>query len=88
MIKNRPRSSKEEFARRGDEASERVVRPQLTPDDIGKFVVVDIESGAYEIDHDDMAATDRLLARYPMAQSWLVRVGPRTAHRWGGRSSQ
>ena len=30
--------------------------------DLGKFVVLDIESGAYEIDSDEMAVSDRLPA--------------------------
>ena len=41
----RPRYSKEEFARRGDEIYERDIRPYLGPDDEGKFVVIDTETG-------------------------------------------
>ncbi len=44
-----------------------------------------IESGAYEIDADELAASDRLLARKPDAQMWLRRVGSRYAHRFGPR---
>ena len=80
-----PRYSKEEFARRGDEIYERDVQPHLKPDDLGKFVVIDIESGAYEIDPDEIVASDRLFARRPEAQPWLVRVGSRYAHRFGTR---
>lgn len=80
-----PRYSKEEFARRGDEIYERNVSSQLGPDDEGRFVVIDIETGAYEIDRDEVAASDRLLARYPDAQVWLRRVGSRYAHRFGLR---
>jgi hypothetical protein len=32
-------------------------------------VAIDIETGAYEIDGDELAAPDRLLARVPDAQS-------------------
>jgi hypothetical protein len=50
-------------------------------EDEGKFVAIDIETGAYEIDGDDYTATERLLARQSDAQIWLLRVGQRTAYR-------
>jgi hypothetical protein len=78
------RYSKEEFAKRGDAIYEKDVRPQLKADDEGKFVAIDIESGAHEIHEDEMEAGDRLLARIPQAQIWMVRVGSRYVHRFGG----
>jgi hypothetical protein len=79
------RYSKEEFARRGDALYEKDVRSKLKPEDEGKFVAIDIESGMYELDEDEMEAGDRLLARIPQAQIWMVRVGSRYVHRFGGR---
>lgn len=76
--------SSEEFSRRGKEIYDRDVRPALSPEDEDKFVAIDIESGAYEIDGDDYAATERLLTRQPHAQIWLARAGQRTAYRIGG----
>ena len=78
-----PRYSKEEFARRGDAIYQEVVGPRVGPEDEGKFVVIDIESGAYEIDQDELAASDRLLARNLDAQMWTARVGSRYARRLG-----
>jgi hypothetical protein len=66
---------KEEFTRRGDALYEEVVRPHLKAKDKGKFVALDIDSGAYEIDSDQLAAGDRLLERYPKAQIRMIRVG-------------
>jgi len=80
-----PRYSKEEFARRGDEIYECDIRPHLKAEDEGKFVVVDIETGAYEIDADELAASDRLSARHPNVQMWLMRVGSRYVRRFGPR---
>ena len=80
------RYSKEEFAHRGDELYEREIRPHLTAEDEGKFVVIDIDTGAYEMDRDELAASDRLLARYPAAQMWLRRVGSRYVRRFGPRN--
>ena len=85
MSVSKPRYSKEEFARRGDEIYERYISPHVEPDDEGKFVVIDIETGAYEIDQDELAASDRLLARRLDAQIWTRRVGSRYARRFGLR---
>lgn len=89
MAVSQPRYSKEEFARRGDEIYERHVRPQVETGveagNEGKFVVIDIETRAYEIDEDELAASDRLLARHPDAQVWVTRVGSRYARRFGAR---
>jgi hypothetical protein len=84
MASIQPRYSKEEFAQRGDEIYERDIRPRLA-DDEGKFVVIDIETGDYEVDSDELAASDRLLARHPKAQVWLRQVGSRYARRFGPR---
>lgn len=85
MASTKRRYSKEEFARRGDAIYDKEVRPQLKPDDEEKFVAIDIETRTFEIDEDEMEAGDRLLARIPEAQIWMVRVGSRYAHRFGGR---
>ena len=79
--------SPEEFARRGQEIYDRDIRPVLRPEDEDQFVAIDIESGSYEMDRNDFAATERLLARYPDAQIWLARVGQRAAYRIGGCSA-
>ncbi len=70
-----PRYSKEEFARRGDAIYEREIRPTLSLEDNDKYVAIDIETGEYEIDTDDHRATERLIARNPDSQVWVVRVG-------------
>ena len=85
MGKTGRRYSKEEFARRGDAIYESDVRPHLKPDDEGKFAAIDIESGAYEVDVDELAACDKLNDRISDAQTWLVRIGSRYVHRFGGR---
>jgi hypothetical protein len=78
-----PRYSKEEFARRGESIFERDIRPHLKGAPANHFVAIDIETGAYEVDKSELAASDRLLARHPNAQIWLRRVGSRFAHRFG-----
>jgi len=83
MAVSQPRYSKEEFARRGDEIYERDLRLHVEAGNEGKFIVFDIETGAYEIDADELVASDRLLARHPDAQVWLRQVGSRYARRFG-----
>jgi hypothetical protein len=73
----------DEFSRRGREIYDRVIQAALQPGDANKFVAIDIESGNYEIDEDDFAATERLLNRIPDAQIWLTRVDQEAAYRIG-----
>ena len=86
MSATEPRLSREELARRGDDTFTRQVRPALRPEDDGKFVAIDVESGTFEVDEDEHAAVARLHSRVPGAQVWLVRAGYPTTHRLrGGR---
>ncbi len=88
MASTKRRYSKEDFARRGDEIYKTQVRPHLKAEDEGAFAAIDIDSGTYEIDVDELAACDKLSARIPDAQIWLVRVGSRYLHRFGGREKR
>ena len=85
MTATQPRYSKEEFALRGDAIYDCNVRPQVQIGHEGEFVAIDIETGAYEVDVDELAASDRLAARIPNAQIWLRRIGSRYARRFGSR---
>lgn len=82
-----PRYSKEEFARRGNDIYEHEIRPYLGAQDEGKFVAIDIETGAYECDADEIAASHRLLARLPHAQIWFRLIGSPHTRRFGPRNS-
>lgn len=85
MTKREPRYSKEEFALRGDAIYEKQIQPLLGESDVGKYVLIDIETGDYEMDADEIAASDRLLARLPDGQVWMVQVGSKAARRFGVR---
>ena len=73
-----------EDERLAEEIYERLIRPTLRPEHDGKYVAVAVESGDFEIDADDYAATGRLLARRPGARLWLMRTGPSAAYRLRG----
>jgi hypothetical protein len=53
----------EEVAARGEALYEQQIRAQVEATHQGEFVVVDIETGDYEIDPDDLVATKRALAK-------------------------
>jgi hypothetical protein len=78
------RYDKDEFARRGDALIEEKVRPHLTASDRDKFVAIDIETGEYELDKDEMKAVARLRKRVSDPQIWLVHVTSGYLHRFGG----
>lgn len=84
MVTSKRRYSKEEFARRGDALIESKVRPHLTPGDEDKFVAIDIETGEYELDKNEMKAVDRLRKRVADPQIRLVHVTLGYLHRFGG----
>lgn len=79
------RYSLDEIARLGDEVYERDVLPTVTAKDAGRYVAIDVESGAFEIGADELSAAHGLLARKPDAQVWLQRVGVRYLHRFSPR---
>lgn len=85
MSTTHPRFDKEEFARRGDSIYDRQIRPIVERNHEGDFVVIDIETGEYEVDPSELAASDRLLTRMPSAQIWIRRVGSRHARHFGPR---
>ena len=78
----------EEIARRGDEIYDRDISPRLKKEDQGKYILIDVETGDYEVDSNEIAASKRLLVRRPGAEIWFRRVGSRYARRFGPRQAQ
>jgi hypothetical protein len=75
-----PRYESREIARRGKEIYEQTIRPRVELDEnIGKFLIVDIETGDYEMDNDEFAASRRAHARHPEGAFFGLRVGYRTS---------
>jgi hypothetical protein len=79
------RYSPKDVVARGEAIYQQEIRHQVDlGNNKGKFVVIDIETGDYEIDPDDLQATTRLLAKRPEAVLYGVRVGYPTAYTLGG----
>jgi hypothetical protein len=69
-----------EIAARGEAIYRELIGSQIGPVEKGTFVVIDVDSGDYEIDARDATATRRLLKRKPAAVTYGVRVGHRAAY--------
>lgn len=76
--------SPQEVESRGEEIYARQIRPHVETGNKGKFVVIDIETGEYEMDDDDLQATRRALAKRPDAVLYGVRIGYPAAYTLGG----
>ena len=76
---------KEEVARRGTEMVRCLVQPQLCPEDKGRLVALDLETGAFEVADTMHAACQRLRERFPDAHIWGARAGYVAVHSFGGR---
>jgi hypothetical protein len=83
MPTTKPRRALDQLASLGGDIFDRQIRPKLRPEDDGKFVAIDVETGEYEINEDDYTAVMRLRARKPMADMWLMRAGYPTTYRMG-----
>ncbi len=70
-----PRYTADEIAVRGKEIYENQLRAKLEPENIGKFLVIDIETGEYEMDDDDLIASRRALRKKPGAARYGMRIG-------------
>jgi len=86
MTIRQPQYSKQDFAKAGDEIYESQVRLEVEEGNHGKIVAIDLETGDFEVNASEIVACDRLEARHPDAQIWIVRIGSRYVRRFGGRT--
>ncbi len=81
-----PRFTNEDIAQRGEEIYAAHLRRILEKDHFGQVVIINVESGDYEIGHDSLAANHRALAKYPGAASYGLRGGSEFVEGFGGSS--
>lgn len=77
------RYAKEEIAARGKELYERQIRSKVEAGNTGKYLVIDIESGDYEVDDDKFAASERAHMKHPDGALYAMRIGYRSMGRIG-----
>jgi ferredoxin len=80
-----PVYSREEVAARGRAIYEEQIRSRVEPEHEGEFVVIDVDTGEYEIGKDDVALMKRAAERHPVHSLYGMRVGHRTMGRIGAR---
>ena len=71
-----------DLASRGEAIYQGQIRHLVDPQQKGKFAVIDIYSGDYEVHERDADATRNLLKRRPDAMTWAVGVGYPTVYVW------
>ena len=81
-----PRYSSNEIAERGQALYVREIQGSLAASDRGKFLVLDIETGEYELDTDGLAAVQRARTKHPDGAFYVIRVGQSAAYRLGLKS--
>jgi hypothetical protein len=81
------RDTKEEVGTRGREIYEQQIRAKVEPEHNGKYLVINVETGEYEIDADDVAVMKRAAAKRAPETLYGMRIGHRSMGRMGFRSS-
>ncbi len=81
-----PAYTTEEVGRRGQALYDQQIRDKVEAEHAGKFLVVDITTGDFEIDEDDLVASERALAKNPNAVLYGLRIGSPAAYRLGATS--
>jgi hypothetical protein len=77
--------SREEVARRAKQLYESTIRRQVEVEaNIGKMVIIDIETGDYEIDPTGLQAARNLSAKHPYARLFGICIGYNVAASLGG----
>jgi hypothetical protein len=79
-----PRYTSEEIVQRGQALYDQQIRAQVEASHKGEFLVLDVETGEYEIDISEVAALKRAKAKNPEDALYILRVGLPTAYRVGG----
>ncbi len=82
----RERRPKEETTRLGREIYERDIKAQVESGHHGEYVAIDVDSATWVMRDDALSAANALRAQHPEALDvFLLRVGHRTLHHFGGR---
>ena len=77
-----------EIVRRGQALYDQRIRTQVEAGNQGKFLVINVETGEYEMDADDVAAAKRAKTRFPDAPLFSVRIGYPGAYSLGAANWQ
>lgn len=77
--------SSEEVAKRANQLYESTIRQKVeTEENIGKMVIINIETGDYEVDENGIQVAHNLYAKHPYARLFGIRIGYNVAASFGG----
>ncbi len=77
--------SREDVAQRAKRLYTSVIRQQVEVDEnIGKMVIIDIETGDYEVDKTGLQASRNLSKKHPNARLFGIRIGYHVAVSFNG----
>jgi hypothetical protein len=80
-----PKLSGEEITQRGREIYEKSIRLQVEkPENIGKIISINVETGEYEIGDDLLTTSLGLLGKQADAALWSERIGFNAVYAVGG----
>ncbi len=74
-----------EIVERGKAMYEKQIRGRVEPGHLGQVLVINVDTGEYEIDRDHLAASDRAAFRFPGAALYAMRIGSPALGRLGLR---
>ena len=75
-----------EIVQRGKALYEHQIRAEVEAGNLGKVLVINTNTGEYEIDTDHLTASNRAAAKFPGAPLYAMRIGARALGRIGSRS--
>jgi phenylalanyl-tRNA synthetase beta subunit len=77
--------SREEVAKRAKKIYESKIRQAVeTEENIGRMIIIDIETGEYEIDQTGLQASRNLRTKNPYARLFGIRIGYNVVASFGG----
>jgi len=72
----------------GQKIYQEQIKSLVYPAEKGKFLIIDVESGDYELDEKAIVASKRLRQRRPDAVNFGMKVGYVAAIHFGGRHTE
>ena len=65
----------DEIADKGQALYEQRLRDQVEGTHLGQYLLIDVETGDYEIGPEHLATAKKLRARYPQASLYGIKIG-------------
>ncbi|MDZ4658108.1 MAG: hypothetical protein SH868_11075 [Bythopirellula sp.] len=78
----------DEIEQRGEELYTSKIRTLVTKQDEGKFVVIDVGTGEYQIDADHVKALEKMLVHHNGNSLYSIRIGSPAAYKLGGNRTE